>query len=120
MIKTYIYNGVEYKTERQVRRAVFDNERKALPKCSTVEEWAKYGVQLTEVEPVVTDEQLAQQVRAKRDSLLRASDYYMMSDYPSTYAGHELVKTYRQALRDITKQEGFPTEVVWPTKPSVL
>jgi len=25
--------------------------------------------------------------------------------------------TYRQALRDITAQEGFPYEVVWPPKP---
>jgi hypothetical protein len=24
---------------------------------------------------------------------------------------------YRQALRDITAQSGFPNEVVWPTKP---
>jgi hypothetical protein len=25
--------------------------------------------------------------------------------------------TYRQALRDITDQEGFPYSVTWPTKP---
>jgi len=25
--------------------------------------------------------------------------------------------TYRQALRDITAQEGFPHSVVWPAKP---
>jgi len=25
--------------------------------------------------------------------------------------------TYRQALRDITEQEGFPYQVTWPTKP---
>jgi hypothetical protein len=25
--------------------------------------------------------------------------------------------TYRQALRDITVQSGFPYDVVWPTKP---
>jgi hypothetical protein len=24
---------------------------------------------------------------------------------------------YRQALRDITAQAGFPTNVTWPTKP---
>jgi hypothetical protein len=24
---------------------------------------------------------------------------------------------YRQALRDITSQEGFPYDVTWPTKP---
>ena len=25
--------------------------------------------------------------------------------------------TYRQALRDITGQEGFPNEVTWPVEP---
>ena len=27
-------------------------------------------------------------------------------------------KTFRQALRDIPTQAGFPTNVTWPTKPS--
>jgi hypothetical protein len=27
------------------------------------------------------------------------------------------VTTYRQALRDVPDQDGFPFDVVWPTKP---
>ena len=27
-------------------------------------------------------------------------------------------RTYRQALRDVPTQEGFPNTVTWPTKPS--
>ena len=27
-------------------------------------------------------------------------------------------KTYRQALRDIPTQSGFPETITWPTKPS--
>lgn len=27
-------------------------------------------------------------------------------------------QTYRQALRDITKQSGYPTTIVWPTEPN--
>ena len=30
------------------------------------------------------------------------------------------IKTYRQELLDITEQEGFPSDVTWPTKPEVL
>ena len=65
-------------------------------------------------------EELAKQARMKRDNLLARCDYYVMPDYPSTEGGLAEVKAYRQALRDITKQEGFPSEIVWPVKPAEL
>ena len=43
-----------------------------------------------------------------------------MPDYPSTTDGLLAVKKYRQELRDITGQSGFPKEITWPEKPSVL
>lgn len=49
-MKTYTYEGIEYKSESQLRKAIWFNERKALPKLSTVEDWAKYGVELVTVE----------------------------------------------------------------------
>lgn len=119
-MKIYKYDNIEYKSEAQVRKAIWHKERKAFAKCSTAEDWAKHGVEYSEVEPVVTEAQLASQARAKRDHLLNASDYYMMSDYPSTEEGLVAVKAYRQALRDITAQEDFPSEIVWPVKPEVL
>ena len=120
MKKIYKYDGVEYTNESQVRKVIWYKERKALPKLSTSEEWAKFGVELVEVENVVTEEQMAARVRTKRDRLLLASDYYVMPDYPSTEEGLAEVKAYRQALRDITKREGFPDAVVWPSVPNVL
>lgn len=54
-----------------------------------------------------------QNVRAHRDMLLIATDYWCLSDRTPTQAQLD----YRQALRDVTAQSGFPDNVVWPTKP---
>jgi len=54
---------------------------------------------------------LKSQVRTERDSLLRASDYMAMPDYPNPPQGLEV---YRQALRDVTDQSGFPESIEWP------
>lgn len=63
-------------------------------------------------------EQMAADVRAKRDALLSASDYTQATDYPSTYAMRTAWAEYRQQLRDVTKQTGFPADVVWPLPPA--
>ena len=120
MKKIFKYDGVEYTNEHAVRKVIWYKERKALPKLSTEEDWAKHGVVYTEVEVQLTQEQKALRVRDMRDRLLAACDYYVMPDYPSSAESLEEVKAYRQALRDITKQEGFPVEVVWPDVPDVL
>lgn len=52
-------------------------------------------------------------VRAYRDRLLQDTDWTALSDVVMTPE----MATYRQALRDITAQEGFPYAVVWPVKP---
>ena len=58
--------------------------------------------------------QAAQSVRSQRDSLLAASDWTQVPDAPVDQAAW---RTYRQALRDVTTQSGFPHEVTWPVKP---
>lgn len=57
------------------------------------------------------DEAAAQSVRAKRDKLIAETDFYMLPDAPTPPAG---LADYRQALRDITEQVGFPHDVEWP------
>jgi len=52
-------------------------------------------------------------VRNKRDRLLQDTDWMALSDTTMSPAW----ASYRQALRDITEQAGFPYSVVWPTKP---
>lgn len=51
--------------------------------------------------------------RIVRDTLLAATDVWALSDRTMTAEQ----TAYRQALRDITDQDGFPTAVTWPTKP---
>lgn len=55
----------------------------------------------------------ASETREKRNSLLAETDYLALSD---TTLSSEM-SAYRQALRDVTSQAGFPTNVTWPTKP---
>ena len=57
---------------------------------------------------------LPQEVRAKRNSLLAETDYLALSDTTITSD----MATYRQALRDVPAQAGFPTDVTWPVKPT--
>lgn len=64
-------------------------------------------------------EQKAQEVRAKRDYLLTKTDYLVSGDYPISTQDLAKVKAYRQALRDVPEQDGFPETIVWPELPSV-
>lgn len=69
-------------------------------------------------EPMI--DELASQVRVERDRRIAETDYYMMPDYPSDPNNIEELKVYRQALRDVPKQEGFPRDVRWPDVPKFL
>lgn len=70
--------------------------------------------------PEPTTEEIAAQVRAKRDALLAETDFLMMPDYPLGEEDATALKTYRQGLRDVPTQEGFPTEITWPDFPATL
>lgn len=64
--------------------------------------------------------EISMRVRAKRDRLITETDYYLMPDYPSNPQNLEELKVYRQALRDLPVQEGFPRNVRWPAVPKFL
>ena len=70
--------------------------------------------------PEPDDSEIATRVRAKRDRLITETDYYLMPDYPSNPQNLEELKIYRQALRDLPVQEGFPRNVRWPDVPKFL
>jgi len=63
------------------------------------------------------DTVLAASARQKRDRLLAATDYLVTPDYPISDDRLAKVKVYRQALRDIPEQAGFPRTIAWPEKP---
>lgn len=68
--------------------------------------------------PAQTAEQLAVFARQKRDGLLAASDWTIVNDSPLSPEIQTEWKMYRQALRDITSQSGFPDVIVWPVAPA--
>lgn len=63
------------------------------------------------------DTVLAASARQKRDRLIAATDYLVTPDYPIESDRLAKVKIYRQALRDIPEQSGFPRSIIWPEKP---
>jgi len=58
---------------------------------------------------------LAEEARGERDRLLDESDWTQLPDAP--VADTQAWVNYRQQLRDVPQQEGFPTDIDWPTKP---
>lgn len=61
-----------------------------------------------------TDARQADAVRATRNQKLKDSDWTQVADAPVDQAAWA---AYRQALRDVPSQVGFPWEVQWPTEP---
>jgi hypothetical protein len=61
-----------------------------------------------------TAESFAAEARATRNTLLAASDWTQVADAPVDQVAWA---TYRQALRDITTQAGFPEQINWPEAP---
>lgn len=64
--------------------------------------------------PPVDTAPIAAQTRERRNALLAASDWTQVIDAPVDKAAWA---TYRQTLRDIPAQQGFPLEVQWPVQP---
>ena len=60
------------------------------------------------------DAEQAKSVRATRDAKLAETDWTQVADAP---VDKTVWATYRQALRDITTQTGFPWTVTYPEKP---
>lgn len=63
------------------------------------------------------DEQAAMGVRAERDAKLAATDWVVIKAMERGEAVSAAWAAYRQALRDITAQAGFPVNVAWPVEP---
>ena len=61
------------------------------------------------------DTRKAIQIRAERNTKLGATDWTQAADAPQSVK--DIYAPYRQALRDVPTQSGFPNQVVWPTSP---
>lgn len=62
-----------------------------------------------------TASNLVSDIKTKRNRILYETDWTQMPDV--TLANKAAWAAYRQELRDITTQAGYPTEITWPTPP---
>lgn len=117
----YTYKNKKYISLYNLRQAIWENDHTIFGDL-TNELKTRFNITEEEYNPEDewTNDQWADMVRRKRDSLISGTDYYILPDYPSTPDGIEAVKQYRQDLRDITLQSGFPRNVQWPSLPSAL
>ena len=63
------------------------------------------------------DAEQAKSVRTSRDDKLKECDWRVVKALESNLPQDFAWATYRQALRDITKQAGFPWIITWPDAP---
>lgn len=77
--------------------------------------YTKYSVSDLDADGIAAkDAEQAKSVRSTRNQKLKDSDWTQVADAPVNKATWA---TYRQSLRDITAQAGFPWEITWPTQP---
>ena len=77
--------------------------------------FTKYSVADLDAEGIAAkDAKQAKSVREQRNQKLKDSDWTQVADAPVDQAAWA---AYRQALRDIPSQQGFPWDVQWPTQP---
>ena len=76
---------------------------------------SEVGEILPFVPVVISDLELAIKVRTKREMILTSTDWTQIPDVPQITKDKWL--GYRQELRDITLQSGFPIDIVWPITP---
>ena len=63
------------------------------------------------------DAQQATSVREQRNKKLAECDWTQLQDAPLTLEQKASWSVYRQSLRDVTTQEGFPWNITWPVEP---
>lgn len=77
--------------------------------------FTKYSVAEMDAEAITAkDAEQAKSVREQRNTKLSESDWTQVADAPVDKA---VWATYRQALRDVTTQQGFPWDIQWPDTP---
>jgi hypothetical protein len=59
----------------------------------------------------------ASKVKQERQRLLATTDWTDTVSASTRLENYNEWQSYRQALRDITTQEGYPFNVIWPTQP---
>ena len=81
---------------------------------ATEDEPAKTAAEQEAEYKAMKDAEQANNVRQQRTQMLKDSDWTQIAD---STADKQAWATYRQALRDVTAQAGFPWTIDWPAQP---
>ena len=107
-INNYVWDGTDWVLEQNTAEiARFGFTLADFPNAPTPEK-PNYNPDQRQLE------QEAEEARAQRDALLAASDWTQVADAP---VNSQAWVDYRQALRDVPEQAGFPTDINWPVAP---
>lgn len=79
------------------------------------ETWKVVDLSASEVASIAAVK--AKEARSKRNALLTESDWTQLADSPLDADGKGAWALYRETLRMVPQQSGFPWNVTWPPKP---
>ena len=108
--KVVVRNGAEQDANNNwvqawVERDMFSDTTEDGVTTTKAEHEAAYQARL--------DTEAAERIRSERDQKLKDTDWMGMSDVTMSTEW----ATYRQALRDVPAQAGFPHTITWPAEP---
>lgn len=79
--------------------------------------WKWAVTEMSDEAKATLDATQADAVRSTRNKRIAECDWTQLDDTPVGNAGKLAWASYRQALRDLPDQPGFPWDITWPTKP---
>ena len=109
-ILIFVENIIEEETDDGLLYS-YDEYRLTVPNATNLEKRVtdNFDVWLAKAKQDEYDK-LAETIRAERNRRLADTDYTCLADRQPS----DTMVAYRQALRDLTKQKGFPYKVEWP------
>ena len=99
-------NWVEAYAERDMFADYVDEDGVTVTKASQEEAYT-----------ATKDAEAATAARATRDGLIASCDWMAIKAFEAGTGVATEWATYRQALRDVSAQAGFPNDITWPTQP---
>jgi hypothetical protein len=106
VVQDALGNWVEAYVERDMFADYVDEDGVTVTKSSQEEAYT-----------ATKDAEAATAVRAERDKLIASCDWMAIKAFEGGTTVSTEWATYRQALRDVSAQEGFPNDITWPEKP---
>lgn len=80
-------------------------------------QWKWKVVEMSDEAKAALDAQQAEAVRSTRDQKIAETDWIVIKNLELNQNVPGVWEVYRQALRDVPAQAGFPWDINWPVKP---